>query len=119
MVKVGMDNHKLKASTLMEALVAMTILIITLGVATMIYSGILTSDKQKKKMHAILLANEEALLVKETNNYLDNEEQKENCIIKRTVEKYKDGDNLLLLSISVLDENGKNIFTRRELIIEQ
>lgn len=112
-------GYKLKAATVMESLVAMIILIICLGIATMIYSSILTGDQQRKRLHATLLANEEAMLVKETNNFLDNEHQKGDWIIKRTLEKYKDSGNLLMLSVSIMDADRKTIYTQRELIIAE
>jgi Tfp pilus assembly protein PilE len=112
-------NHSLKASTLMESLIAMVILVVCLGIGTMIYTNVIGSDRERKQLHALLLANKEAIAVKSERNYLDSESQVDDWTIKKTVEKYNETENLFLLSITVLDRDKKIISTRRELIIEE
>jgi hypothetical protein len=55
---MGRLNHPLKASTLVESLIAMVILIVCMGIGTMVYTNVLNSDKERKVLHASLLANE-------------------------------------------------------------
>lgn len=110
-------NHQLKASTLVESLIAMVILIVCLGIGTMVFTNILNSDKERKELHASLLANEFALKVKAQQNFLDDEEEIGEWTLKKTVEKYKDADNLYQLSIAVIDGDHKIVLVRRELII--
>ena len=113
MVKV---NQRLKASTLMESLIAMVIMVVCLGVATMIYTNVLSSDKQRNQLKAMFLANEEAGKTKAEKNFLDSEIQAGDWIIKKTVAKYEQTENLYKLSLTVLDRNKKIIVTRNELI---
>jgi Tfp pilus assembly protein PilE len=110
-------DHPLKASTLMESLIAMVILVVCLGIGTMIYTNVLNSDMERKQLHAALLANTEAIAIKSEKNYLDAEWQIDNWTIKKTVEKYNETENLFLLSIVVLDRDHKIISVRRELIL--
>lgn len=112
-------NHPLKASTLMESLIAMVILIVCFGIGTMIYTNVLTSDRERKQLHATLLANEEAITIKSEKNYLDAEWKIDDWTIKKTVEKYNETENLFLLSIAVLDRDKKVISIRNELIIAE
>jgi hypothetical protein len=95
----------------------MVILVVCLGIGTMIYTNVLSSDRERKQLHATLLANKEAIAIKSEKNYLDAEWQIEDWTIKKTVEKYKETENLFLLSITVLDRDKKIISSRRELII--
>jgi hypothetical protein len=83
----------------------------------MIYTNVLSSDLERKQLHAALIANKEAIVVKSEKSYLDSESQIDDWTIKRTVERYDDTDNLFLLSIAVLDRDKKIISVRRELII--
>jgi|SRR4051812_33591305 Tfp pilus assembly protein PilE len=110
-------NHQLKASTLVESLIAMVILIVCLGIGTMVFTNVLNSDRERKQLHATLLANEEAIKIKFQKNYLDSEEKVGDWTLKKTVEKYEATENLFLLSIAVLDNNSKIVFIRHELII--
>lgn len=110
-------NYRLKASTLVESLIAMVILVVCLGVGTMIYTNVLSSDKERMQLHASLLADEEAIRVKSGKNYLDGEVKSGDWVLKKTVEKYEQTENLFLLAIAVLDRDKKIVLIRRELII--
>jgi len=112
-------NFALKASTLMESLVAMVIIVVSLGVGTMIYSNILNSDKQVLQLKAICLLNKEAARTKKEKTFLDSEKQFENCNIKKTVELYDQTANLYRLTLSAFDKSGHLIAVRKELIITE
>ena len=109
-------NHTLKASTLLESLIAMIIIVVCFGVATMIYSNVLDSDKQRLQLKAILVLNEEAIELKKGKTFLDSEKQNGDWVIKKIVEKYPQTENLYTISLSVIDRNGRIIATRNELI---
>jgi Tfp pilus assembly protein PilV len=109
-------NHQLKASTLVESLIAMVILVVCLGIGTMVFTNVLTSDKERKRLHATLLANEEAAITKAQHTFLDSEEKAGDWTLKKTIEKYENTANLFLLSIAVLDNNNKIVYIRKELI---
>lgn len=109
-------NSKLKASTLMESLIAMVIMVVCLGVGTMIYTNVLDSDKQRNQLKALLIINEETNKVKAEKTYLDDEKQAGDWTIKRTVEKYEQTDNLYQLTFSVFDRDKKMIAVQHELI---
>lgn len=114
MVKV---NHQLKAATLMESLIAMIIIVVCFGVATMIYNNVLDSDKQRQQLKAILLLNKKAFQIKNEKNFVDGEEQHGEWAIKRTIEHYEQSENLYLLKLLVTDKEQNKIATRNELII--
>lgn len=109
-------NHRLKASTLMESLIAMIIIVVSFGVATLIYSNVLDSDKQRLQLKAILVLNQEAIETKTEKTFLDSEKQIGDWTIKKTVEKYPQTEILYAIGLSVIDKNGKIIATRNELI---
>lgn len=110
-------NHNLKAATLMESLIAMIIIVVCFGVATMIYTNVLDSDKQRLQLKAILILNKTAIESKAKNEFLDSEEQEGDWTINKTVEKYSGTENLYQLTLAVKDRNGKIIAVRNELIL--
>lgn len=110
-------NHNLKAATLMESLIAMIIIVVCFGVATMIYTNVLDSDKQRLQLKAILILNKKAIESKTKKEFLDSEEQAGDWIINKTVEQYSGTENLYQLNLAVKDRNGKIIAIRNELIL--
>lgn len=109
-------HHQLKASTLVESLIAMIIMVVCLGIGTMIYTNVMDSDKQRNELKAILLVNTEFFKLKTEKIFLDEEKQIGDWTIIRKVEKYDQAENLYKLSVSVIDRNKKVIVLRNELI---
>ncbi|HET6227840.1 MAG TPA: hypothetical protein VFF27_16265 [Bacteroidia bacterium] len=110
-------NYQLKASTLIESLIAMVLLVVCLGIGTMVFSNVLTSDKERKQLHAALLANEATIKMRKKHDFLDGEEKAGDWTIKKTIEKYTNTENLFLLSIAILDRENKIVLIRKELMI--
>jgi len=109
-------NPWLKASTLIESLIAMIIMVVSLGIGTLIYTNIMNSDKHRKELKAILLVNKDVVEVKAEKKFIDSEKQIGDWIIKTAVEKYDQSESLYKLSVSVIDQNKKVIIVRNELI---
>lgn len=108
---------KLKASTLMESLVAMIVIMICFVIASMIYTNIINSTNNKLKLDASLLLKEIGIKAKEENNYLDEKFETENLVVQKSVTSYKNSGNLSLLTLIAFDKNGKKIAEQKELII--
>jgi Tfp pilus assembly protein PilV len=108
--------RRIKASTLVESLIAMVIIVMCLGVGTMIYTNVLNSDKQVVQLKAISVLNTLANQTKTEKNFLDSEQQLNDWKIKKTVNKYEQTQNLYQLSFSVFDTEGHLITSRNELI---
>jgi hypothetical protein len=114
---MGKLTKKLKAATLMESLIAMIIIIVCFGIGTMIYSNVLSSDKQRLKLKAILLLNQEAASIKKEHLFIDGEKQQGDYLIKRMIKKMNQTENVYILSLVAVNKEGKIIGTRNELII--
>lgn len=107
---------KCKASTLLESLVAMVLIMICFGIAMMIYVNVMSSDNNRQKLSAQLLLNQVALEGKQEKKYLDEKIEAGNMTIQKTVAPYKEADNLSLLTLTAFDKNGKMIAQHKELI---
>jgi Tfp pilus assembly protein PilE len=112
---VGMKS-KLKAATLFESLIAMIIIIVCFGVAVMIYTNVLNSDKQRSELTAILLLNKEAVEFKKEKKFIDDEKKVGDWNIKKTIQLYEYTKNVYHLQLMAIDKNGNTIATRNELI---
>lgn len=109
-------NYHLKASTLIESLISMVLIVVCFSVAVMIYINVVDNDRQRTRLNAILILNEEALQIKKEKNFLDDEKTINNWILKKTVERYAETSNIYTLSLVIKDKEGKIIATRNELI---
>jgi len=116
---VKLINHTLKAATIIESIVAMVIITSCLGFATLIYSNVMNSDKQRLEMSAGLLLENVAQQTKKEKSFVDSETQEGIWKIKKTVERYKEAENCYLLQLIARNADGKFIKTRNELIITQ
>ncbi|MBN8696075.1 MAG: hypothetical protein J0L87_06060 [Bacteroidetes bacterium] len=110
---------KIKASTLVESLVAIVLIMLSMGFATLIYINVLSSDKQLDKHRAILFLNKYALEAIAKDEMFDSEITFENYLIEKKIEKYPYSDNLYLFKLALLNMDGKEIFVRRQLILSE
>ena len=114
---MGQLKMKLRAATLIESLIAMIIIVVCLGSGTMIYSNVLSSDKQRVKFKAILLLNREAEQIKKDKFFIDGEQEAGEYIIRRVVKKFPGAENVYSLRMAMLNKEGKIMGTRNELIV--
>lgn len=110
-------NQQLKGSTLIESLIAMIIIVLSIGISAMIYSSILSSDKEFIKLKANKLIDAEAATTKAQKLFIDSEIKVNELIIQKKVSLYTETENLYRISFLVTDANGNAIVTRNELLI--
>lgn len=108
---------KLKAGTLVESLIAMVIIVVSLGVTTMIYMNVVQSDKQVLQMKGLFMINNEMMRIKLANEYLDSQRTIGDYLINSEIKEYNESENLYQISLTVKDLTGKTIACQNELII--
>lgn len=112
-------NEHLKASTLLESIIAMVIVLVCFTIATMIFVNITNSDKQRLKLKALTVLNREAIETKKSNLLLDEEKIIHPFTVKKVVERFPETDNLYKLLLIAKDSTGKTIAVRNELITSE
>lgn len=110
-------THKLKAGTLIESLIAMVIILICMGIATIIYANVLNSDKHRQELKAMLILNEELAETKKERTFLNQEKEMGEWRLKKSVQFYEQTENVFKLSLSVVDIAGEKIAELNELIL--
>ena len=101
----------------MESIVAMVVIMVSLGIAMMIYVNVMSSDKQQTRLKIMLILNNEAKQAQLEKNFIDSEKEISNFVIKKEVVLYGGTENLYHLKLTALDKEGKFIASRNELII--
>lgn len=111
------DFKHLKASSMLEALVAMVIILGSFVVTCMIYVNVTTSDNNRQKLDAQLLINQMAFKTKQEQNFIDETTETDFLTIEKTVVKYPNTEDLNQLTIRVTDKEGKLIEEYKELLV--
>ena len=106
-----------KASTIIESIVAMTIIMIGFGIALLIFLNINKSDNAFQKFKAQIILGEFAVNVKKEINPLSDQEQVGDIMIIQTVLDYPGYMGVKQLNLEAYDRQGKKIAMRKELII--
>ncbi len=112
----GMNPRRLKASTLPEALAAMAISAVCMGIGATIYFNVLQSDNGAQKLKVHLLLNKLAEESKLNRLFLNDEQKLQGLSIKKTIEAYPGSEKLFVLNFCALDESGKKLEEHTELI---
>jgi hypothetical protein len=112
----GVKIHKLKGSTLPEALAAMAITVVCMGIATSIYFNVLTADNGYNKLKAHLLLDKLAQETKQKNLFINEDLVLSGVHVHKTIEAYTGGEQLFSFKLSATDDAGKNLGDRIELI---
>ena len=110
-------TKKVKASTLIEVMVAMIIVMISFGIAMIIYINVTRSDNQVQKLKVQLLLNETAIKTSNENSFMDEKTETDGIFVNKTVNSYNGIPGLNFLLLEAFDANGKKIAERKELVI--
>lgn len=111
-----MVGVKLKASSLVEVLTAMTIIGVVMGIAMMIFVSVLESDQLYQKHLANHLLNELALQTKNSQLFVDDRIETEYFLVEKNIQSYQGNSELILLHLSAYDKAEKLVLERKELV---
>lgn len=116
-MKNKMLNFKVKASTLVESIIAMLIVTIVFSMALVLMLNISKNSNNSLKTKAYILANDVLVKTKSEKSYLDQEFNYGNITIKKMLVEYENNEELFLLNISTYDLRNHKLFEQNELII--
>lgn len=108
---------KLKASTLVETIVAMLIVTIAFSLALLLMVNISKNSNNSLKTKAYFLTNNIWVQTKAEHTFIDQEYTYGNILIKKTVTEYENNEELFQLNISVYDKQNHKLFEQNELLI--
>ncbi len=115
---VRVTKRKIKASSLLETIVAMVILVAVFTIAIMIFVNVTATGFNFQKIHANnLLKNLSRQTVKEMKLYDENLEVN-NILVVKKVSKYQEQKGLFVLELSAFNKDSIKLAQRRELIFQ-
>lgn len=103
-----LKNHQVKASTLLEVIVAMVIILIVFVFATQIYTNVIRSSPSLKYQHARAAAESVMESSMQEDKWEDEVVQIDSMELDKKVETYKGYQDLYVLKIRV-HRNGEEL----------
>lgn len=107
---------KIQASTLIEVITAMIIIMIIFGIAMMIFTNINTTSNTKLKLFAGMHIDKVYEETIKENSFFDEDYQVESIKIEKKIMPYKNNDNIIILQFIAFDNKGKELLNKKELV---
>lgn len=115
MVALG-KNGKVPATTLVETLAAMTLIMISFGIGMMIYLNILTSNHLERRAQAHLHLQQFLAETKQGQLFFDEEQTVGGYVLVRTVNPYGAYGEAFLVELSAIDIDGQVLQELKEIV---
>ena len=108
---------KLKASTMVEVLIAMVLIFAVFGIAMMIYTNVLNSSQSVKKLRAQAILNNVLLKAEQASTNVTQTFSVGDFRIEQKVTLYGDNDQLSDICLTAYDDNQQKITEIEKVII--
>ena len=110
---------KLEASTLLETLISMVIVLTCITVSTIVYTNVLNSENARQLLSAELLMDEISYQTQASHEYVDEEITVNQVTIEKKILPYEKYRNISILHLRVLNANHNLVAERKELVVIQ
>jgi Tfp pilus assembly protein PilV len=111
------DNSRVPASTIIETVVAMVIIVAVFGIAMMIYANVMQSGLSVKKIRARALLDEAATNISPSQSDLNKSFSAGDFSISQTVKAYNGESDLLEIDLTAYDINQQKVAELHKIII--
>jgi Tfp pilus assembly protein PilV len=120
MVRVKLNiKSKLAASSIIEVLISMVVIMVVFGIAMMIYVNIVQSSLSVTKIRAQAILNQTLQADETSVNSSSTTFTVDNLNIEQTVKNYNNEPNLTEIDLAAYDANGKQLITLHKVIINK
>lgn len=110
---------KLKASTLVEVIVALVIISTIITIALMTFLNLMRSGDLKRRTEAALHADQLAQVAKHNQQYINETVTHDHIVYQLSFTPYDRSNRLLLMEITALDQKEKVVYNLKEVIIDE
>ena len=112
-------NTRVKASTILEVVISMVIIVVVFGIAMMIYTNVLRLSLSAKKMKAQALLQETLLKAEQTSGNTNQSFTIGDFRIEQQADPYNNETNLTAIHLTAFDKNQQKIAELQKVIITQ
>jgi len=110
-------STKLRASTIVEVLIAMVIIVVVFGIAMMIYANVMRSSLSVKKIKAEAVLKEYLQNAEKSNGNITQSFSVDSLNIEQTVKSYNAEKNLVEIDLVAYDANQQKVAELHKVII--
>lgn len=112
-------TKKIPGATLIEALIAMVIVMLSFGIAITVYVNVISSGNQSQKLKCQFLLKKIAIETKQNHLFLDEKISSDEITVQKTVTPYSGNKNILQLNLKAYSPNEKLLSEYNELVPNQ
>jgi hypothetical protein len=112
------DSRYLKASSLVETMLALVIIMAVFGVGMLMYNNVVQSDGAALKVRAIAVSGELTAAAKAGDLNNDHFES-DGITFNKTIERVGETERLWLLTITAITKEDRVVFQSKEMILVQ
>jgi len=110
---------KVRASSILEVIIAMVVIMVVFGIAMMIYINVTRVSMSAQKIRAEAILNETMLQLENTNGANTESFTADNFRIEQEVKAYNDDKDLLEIDLTAYDANQKKLTELHKVVINR
>jgi Tfp pilus assembly protein PilV len=110
---------KLKGSTIIEVLVAMVIILACSSLATVIYLNVLQSQNSAEKLKAFRILKQFQQETESKGNFINEETEADAFTVKKECRPYQGNMQLIQLTFSIRNAEGKELIRQSKLVVSE
>ena len=111
-----LKSLRLKATTIIESMVAMVIIVVSFGIAMMIYMNVLSTDQLSPQTKADILLQEEMVETKKNRRFFKETKEIDGILLEKEVLPYPGSPDAYVIVLTMRDAKGKIIREVREIV---
>lgn len=112
-------GNRVKASTILEVIVSMVVIVIVFGIAMMIYTNVLRMSLSAKKLRAHAILESEMLKAEHSTDSLTQFVTIDDFRIDEESEPYPDNADLSIIHLTAFDQNKQKIIELQKVILNK
>jgi Tfp pilus assembly protein PilE len=115
----GKLNRRVNASTLLEVVISMIVIVVVFGIAMMIYSNVLRLSLSAKKMRAQALLQETMVKAEQVPGNTNQSFTIDDFRIEQEAGPYNNETSLKAIHLTAFDQNQQKVAELQKVIIDQ
>ncbi|MHB8208035.1 hypothetical protein [Mucilaginibacter sp.] len=112
-------KSKIAASSIIEVLISMVVIMVVFGITMMIYANIIQSSLSVKKIRAQAILNQTLQADESSASNISTTFTAGDLSIEQTVKSYNNEPNLTEIDLAAYDAGGKELITLHKVIINK
>lgn len=111
------SKHALPASSILEVVVSMVVIVMVIGIAMMIYTNVMRLSLSERQLRAQVVLQEAILEAEFPKNSQSMDPTSEGWTVEKTQAPYEGGDQLWQIHLTVYDDQHQKISETDKIII--